>query len=145
MAKQQIVSISGDGGTSEDTIAIPFDGEKLEQLFSMITRGLVWYHWRVYLESGYEVQTQTVTAYGLQVYEDKLLRKNARNRVCEDLGNGTFAYEGAQAVDDPAVTVWKFRIYGGLASYEDDISPSTLGSHLVSMTGPSAAFTRAQT
>jgi hypothetical protein len=142
MAEQRIVSVSGTGGTTAETIAIPFDGEKLENLFSMITRGLVWYHWRVYLESSYRVQTHTITADGLEMYDQKLFRKNARNRVGEDLGSGTFAYEGAQAVDDPGVTVWKFRVYGGLASYEDEISARTLGSHLVSVTGPLTAFSR---
>jgi hypothetical protein len=59
-----------------------------------------------------------------------------------NLGNGTFVYEGVQAVDDPAITVWKLRVYGGLASYEDEIAAETLGSHPVSMTAPSAAFGR---
>jgi hypothetical protein len=76
----------------------------------MITRGLVWYHWGIYLEQGYEVHTQTVTPYSLQQYEERLFRKNARDRISENLGNGTFVYEGVQAVDDPAIPVWKFRI-----------------------------------
>jgi hypothetical protein len=143
MAGQKIVSVTEQEGKQEETIAIPFDGAKLEQLFSMITRGLVWYHWGIYLEQGYEVRTQTVTPYGLQQYEERLFRKNGRDRISENLGNGTFLYEGIQAVDDPAITVWKFRIYGGLASYEDDIAAEQLGSHLVSMTAPSATFTRA--
>lgn len=143
MAGQQVVLVPAEGGTVEQTIAIPFDGEKLEQLFSMIARGLIWYHWGVYLESGYRVQTHTVTAHGLEICEENLFRKNARQRVRETLGGGTFAYEGAQAVDNPAITVWKFSVYGGLASYEDEISPQTMGSHLVSMTGPAAAFSRA--
>jgi hypothetical protein len=66
MAGQRIVSVSEKETKPEETIAIPFDGAKLEQLFSMITRGLVWYHWGIYLEHGYEVQTQTVTPYGLE-------------------------------------------------------------------------------
>lgn len=143
MAGQQVVSAPGDRGSAEETIAIPFDGEKLEQLFSMITRGLLWYHWRVYLEDGYRVQTHTVTAHGMEMCEETLFRKNARNRVREEIGGGTFAYEGAQAFDDPAISVWKFSVYGGLASYETDISPQSLGSHLVSMTGPAAAFRHA--
>jgi hypothetical protein len=143
MVGQRIVSVSEKEAKSEETIAIPFDGTKLEQLVSMITRGLIWYHWGIYLEHGYEVQTQTVTLYGLDKYEEKLFRKNARNRVSENLGNGTFVYEGVQAVDDLAITVWKFRVYGGLASYEDEIAAEMLGSHLVSMTAPSAAFSRA--
>src|SRR5437773_10384251 len=70
----------------------------------------------------------------------KLFRKNVRARVSQSLGNGAFVYEGVQATDDPAITVWKFSVYGGLASYEDEISPETRGSHLISMTAPSSAF-----
>lgn len=143
MAAQQIVSVPGESGAPEETIAIPFEGEKLEQLFSMIARGLAWYHWSVYLGTDYVVQTHTVTAHGLKFYEDNLFRKNARNRVREQVGDGTFVYEGAQAMDDPRITIWKFSVYGGLASYENDISPESMGSHLISMSGPASAFHRA--
>jgi hypothetical protein len=145
MAGQQVVSVPGDRGSTKPTLAIPFDGEKLEQLFSMIVRGLVWYHWRVYLQDGYKVQTHTVTAYGMEMCEETLFRKNARNRIRQDVGGGTFTYEGAQAFDDPGITVRKFSVYGGLASYENEVSPQNLGSHLVSMTGPAASFNRART
>ena len=138
--KQKVVFVPDKDGKLEDTIAIPFEGEKLERLFSMIARGLIWYHWHVYLEDGYEVQTRTVTALGLRHYEEKLFRKNVRAQVSQSLGNGAFVYEGVQATDDPAITVWKFSVYGGLASYEDEISPETRGSHLISIAAPSSAF-----
>ena len=144
MAAQQTVSVPAESGAPVETIAIPFEGEKLEQLFSMIARGLAWYHWGVYLEKDYVVQTHTVTAYGMKLYEEKLFHKNARSRVHEQVGDGTFAYEGAQAIDDPGITIWRFSVYGGLASYENDISPETMGSHLVSVTGPATAFTSAR-
>lgn len=140
---QKIALVPDKDGNLEDTIAIPFDGEKLERLFSMIARGLVWHHWSVYLEHGYEVQTRTVTTRGMQFYEEKLFRKNARARVSENLGNGTFVYEGVQAIDDPAITAWKFTVYGGLASYENTFTPETQGSHLISVTGPLSAFSHA--
>ncbi|MGA2606629.1 MAG: HNH endonuclease [Terriglobia bacterium] len=142
IAGQQIVSAPDKEGKFEETIAIPFEGEKLEQLFSMIVRGLVWHHWRVYLADGYAVQTHTVTTHGLHLCENLLFRPNARDRVQGNHGNGTFIYEGAQAIDDPGITVWKFAVYGGLASYEDLPAPESLGSHLISMTGPLAAFAR---
>jgi hypothetical protein len=63
----------------------------------MVARGLAWYHWRLYLEPGYEVQTHTVTARGLRHYEEKLFCKNVRARVSNNLGNDTFIYEGVQA------------------------------------------------
>jgi hypothetical protein len=109
----------------------------------MIVRGLMWFHWRVYLEDSYAVRTHTVTGHGLRLCEETLFRPNARVRVRGTVGNGAFVYEGNQGVDDPGITVWKFIVYGGLASYEDVITPETLGSHVVSMTGPLATFSRA--
>ena len=47
---QKIVFVPNHEGKLEGTIAIPFDGERLEGLFSMVARGLAWYHWRLYLE-----------------------------------------------------------------------------------------------
>jgi hypothetical protein len=141
--KQKIVSGPDQKGKVEETIAIPFEGEKLERLFSMIARGLVWYHWHVYLEDGYEVRTQTVTADGMKKYDERIFCKHTPDRVTNSLGNGTFVYEGVRDVNDPIRTAWKFQVYGGLASYADEIAAEMLGSHLVSMTAPSAAFSRA--
>src|SRR5262249_7589304 len=77
-------------------MAIPIDGEKLEQLFAMIARGLIWYHWNIHLDKDYEVQVHTVTKAGEQFFDDLLFKKNTRARVHKNLKNGTFIYEGAQ-------------------------------------------------
>ena len=58
----------------------------------------------------------------------------------ENLGDGVFIYEGVQGLDDPVVTVWRFAVYGGLAAYEDVASPEAMGSQIIVLTGPKAAF-----
>jgi hypothetical protein len=36
-----------------------------------------------------------------------------KSHVSGDLGEGTFSFEGTQAVQYPELTMWRFRIYGG--------------------------------
>jgi len=98
---QQVVFVPGDTGSAEQTTAIPFDGEKLEELISMIVRGLIWFHWRVYLEDSHTVRTHTVTAHGLQLCEETLFRPNARDRVRGNLGNGALCTKGLRVWTTP--------------------------------------------
>ena len=94
---------------------IPVEGEKLEQLFRFIARGLVWFHWRVYVDDEtHSVRSLTVHQVFAQALDDFVFKKNARARVYENVGNGAFIYEGVQALDDPALTFWRFLVYGGL-------------------------------
>jgi hypothetical protein len=51
-----------------------------------------------------------------------------------------FYNEGAQAVDDSGITIWRFDIYGGLVSCEDPTAPKTMGSQMIVITAPEAAF-----
>jgi hypothetical protein len=128
------------GGEAVQTITIPFDGSRLEQLFAMIARGLIWYHWNLYLPNNCTVQAHSVTKAGEQLFDELLFRRNARDRVRENLGDGAFVYEGAQAVDDLRITAWRFTVYGGLVSCADPAAPNTMGSQIVVITGPEAAF-----
>ena len=139
-AGQQRVLTKAPGGEHQHTLTIPLDGPRLDELFAMIARGLIWYHWQVYLEKNYAVQTHSVTQFGERFFDDYLFKLNARNRVRGSPGNGAFTYEGAQAVDDPGITIWRFNIYGGLVSCEDPTAPETMGSQTVVITAPEAAF-----
>jgi hypothetical protein len=138
-AGQQNVSTCAPSGEAVQTMTIPFDGERLERLVAMIARGLIWYHWQVYLRNDYAIQVHTVTRVGEQLYDELLFKRNARDRVHGNLGAGAFVYEGVQAVDDPGITAWRFSIYGGLASCEDPATPETMGSQIIVITGPKAA------
>ncbi len=128
------------GGACQHIVTIPLDGPRLDELFAMIARGLIWYHWQIYLEKNYAVQTHSVTRFGERFFDEHLFKLNARNRVRGNLGDGAFTYEGAQAVDDSGITIWRFDIYGGLVSCEDPTAPETMGSQIVVITAPEAAF-----
>ena len=125
------------------SIVVPFHGEKLEALFCLIARGLVWYHWQVYLPGDCFIQTRTVTDAGARYYDERLFKRNSRNRVRGNLGNGTFLYEGAQGVVSPIFTIWRFLVYGGAAfggDGGDERTPAEVSSQIVVITAPNAAL-----
>jgi hypothetical protein len=92
---------------------LPVDPTKLQQLFGLIVRGLVFFHWGNYLKREDKVQVFALTRAGEKTF-DELFRRDVAPSVNVDLGHGTFRYEGAQHVDCPQITVWRFQIYGGV-------------------------------
>jgi hypothetical protein len=110
---------------------IPIDGEKVGQLFSLITRALLWHHWQATLESDrHSVWAGFLNSIGLQLFS-QFFAANANARVRENLGEGTFIYEGVQGTDIPEMSLWLFSIYGrmklsGDASAPNDDWPSSL-------------------
>jgi hypothetical protein len=120
------------------TMTVPIDGDQLEQLFAMIARGLIWYHWKVCLQGDHSVQVHTVTQFGEQVFDGLLFKLSARQRVRADLGDGTFVYEGVQAKDDAELTAWRFSVYGGLAACDDVSVPASFGSQIIVVSGSAA-------
>ena len=122
------------GGLLVPTMTLPVAGEQLINLFKWITRGLVWFHWRVRLTHDHELTVLTLTKAGEEIF-DRQFALNAANRAQQDLKNGTFWYEGAQAGDDPAVTIWRFSIFGGVQFGDPDV-PGEVASRIGVMTGP---------
>ena len=94
------------------TSAIPFDGEKLEKLFALIVKGLMWHHWKVLLGKDCNISVMTPGTMQKNIF-DELQQKNARARLNENLGEGTIIYKAAQGTTNPIISVWEFIIYGG--------------------------------
>lgn len=91
--------------------SIGIDSTRLEKLFAMIARGLAWQHYGVRLGNGFSSIATYFSPAGETLFARML--SNGRNPVADDLGDGTFAYEGAQG-DYPEQTIWRFRFYGGV-------------------------------
>lgn len=53
-------------------------------------------------------------------------------------------YRGAQGTGDAAVSMWVFRIYGGVAFTGDEDNPSEVSSAIDVLTGPGHTFERAK-
>jgi len=95
------------GGTT-----IPLDHVRLDRLFAMIARGLAWHHWQVLLGAGYTAIASTFVDSGMD-WVDQAFTKTPI-RVGRNLGEDTFSYQGAQAVDGAETTFWRFSMYGGV-------------------------------
>jgi hypothetical protein len=113
------------GGTS-----IPLDHAPLEKLFAMIAKALAWLHFGIRLGEGYSATASLFTNEGENWVNGMLA--SGKTRVSGDLGEGTFAFEGAQSEKNPELTVWRFRIYGSVDFGGDKNSAASLA---VAVTG----------
>jgi hypothetical protein len=106
-------------GITQRTITLPFDGEKLGALFALVTRGLAAHHFGVVIPNDYFVGAGALASVA-EPFMASLLKVNARSKVTQSLGDGLISYDGAQATDDPHLTVWRYRIYGGVRLSDGD-------------------------
>lgn len=107
---KQITYYSLNGSPWEAQMSLPFDGGKLLKLYEFITKGLVFYHWGIYLTDEHITKVGLFTKEGEDFFE-RLLAMNG-NRVSGSLGNGTFSYEGVQSHESPFLSVWRMSLYG---------------------------------
>jgi hypothetical protein len=102
-------------------MAVPIKPEKLNALFEMIAKGLVWRHWHIRPDRKTPVWSGILDTKGEEIF-DRLLEGNARSRVDEDLDDGTFSYIGARG-ENPSTSVWIFTIDGNLSLGGDRAAP----------------------
>lgn len=119
--------------TESETLALPIREGTIESLFCSIIKGLTWFHWRVYLPKEYPVETIVLTKHGQSFFQETFFALRAKNRVLENLGDSTIIYEGIQGIDCPEVTIWRFRMYGGMVLAENSELTST---EIGGMSGP---------
>ncbi len=135
--------IKDGGGLYLPTMTLPVDYRKIEHLFRFIAKGLAWHHWGVRLTTDHFLTVLALSRHGEQVFDRKFFHVNNAAHVVNDLGQGTFLYEGVQGIDNPAVGAWKISIYGGLTFGGDPKKPEEGSSVLGVMTGPSKILNRA--
>lgn len=120
-------------GQEQSVMTLPFDGQILHDLFHFIVRGVLFYHWRVALGPEHDSRVISVTQAGEEAFAHFLSKLLVQQSIANDLGNETFVYEGQQGKDDPALTVWKFSVFGGalLAGRGEDQRATTTGLRVV--------------
>ena len=128
-----------EAGSKRRTTALPFEPDKLLGLFRLIARGLSFHHWDTVIPADHTVLASLVNPEYEPMLEQLFLGKgNAYARGAP--GTGSFRYEGKQAIDHPALTIWRFQIYGGIRLVGDERLPSTIASNLwVCSTPPGVA------
>jgi len=124
-------------------MTVPIDADVLLALLGYLAKGLAWHHWQVVIGPAYFVDPLMLNAPGLQRF-NALWGLQAKARVGDMLGAGTFSYEGAQGVTDPGITVWRFTIFGGLRLAGDPRSPHEEVALFGALTGPRAVAAAAE-
>lgn len=84
-----------------------------------MTRGLAAHHFGVVIPNAYYVGAGALAS-AAEPFMMALLAMNARAKVSRSIGDGLISYEGAQGTDDPNLTVWRYRIYGGIRLSDAD-------------------------
>ena len=115
--------------------AFPFDHVRLDSLFAMIARGLVWNHWQTLLGLGYSAIASTFSDAGEHFFAQMFSGWRTPIRASGNLGNNTFSYQGAQATDCREMSIWRFSMYGGVIFGGDPKVPGP-SSLAVAVTGP---------
>ena len=100
-------------GLHAQSMALPFESERLVDLFGYIVRGLLFFHWGVRLTAEHFWEVALLPSGGQRMF-DGFMQMRAKDRVSRNLGNCTFLYDGIQGTDNDAISAWRFSIYGGL-------------------------------
>jgi hypothetical protein len=126
-----------DASPSDTTaLTMPIDNQSFRRLFALITKGLVWHHWRIVLGTGTLVRAEPISDSWSRVYGLFFTMKGV-NRVKVDLGEGTFCYEGLQAEEPQELSLWRFSIYGGVCLARQGTSSNAISTQVLAITGPS--------
>ena len=110
---QNIALVSTGGKAPTPEMVLPLRGRDFIELHHYLTRALASYHFDTIIPSDYHVGAGLLTQVGERCALG-LFGARARARVRKATRGRVFEYEGAQAVDDPALTIWCFKAYGGL-------------------------------
>jgi hypothetical protein len=129
-------------GLHARSMALPFEPERLIELFQYIVRGLMFYHLGVRLTGEHSLEVMLIASDKPNLF-DSLLQQSAKDHVRGNLGNGTFLYDGHQGIDNDAISAWRFSAYGGLKETGYPDIPGEHTSQIGALTGPKRIFERA--
>ncbi|WP_277057778.1 hypothetical protein [Trichlorobacter lovleyi] len=139
-SRDRVFIKEADSAIFQPTTALPIHPDAIEELFGLILKGLSWYHWNVYFADEHQIQVYSLTSFGEDFFENRFFKLNAASRVEVNLGNGTVHYEGIQAQDCAQITVWRFKLYGGLMLAGDPNAPQEQSTQIAAISGPRRCF-----
>lgn len=131
----QSVWIKNDDGRLEDTIALPFEPDKLDALCEYIIKGLIWHEWGVVVPKEYIIKVMTVTQHGFKFFS-YLLNLSPLNRVDRSFAGGGFSYTSTRNNEDAAFSVWHIRFYENLLLAGTDSKINLVSNGICALTGP---------
>lgn len=104
------------------SLQLPIDEALLDELFTFICQGLLFYHYSARIDNAHFVKVGALTEYGEEKFKHEHFPTTEGN-VWDDLGPGIFQYVGKQGVDYPELSMWLMRFYAGV-TLADKSGPS---------------------
>jgi hypothetical protein len=120
-------------------MALPFEPERVIDLFKFIVRGVLFYLWNVRLTADHFCEVHLLASDG-QKFFDRFMQMQSKARVTENFGNGTVMYDGIQGVDSETISVWRFSLYGGFVL----VDPGEESVQIGALTGPKRVAERTE-
>jgi hypothetical protein len=121
------------------SIALPFEPERVVELFKYIVRGVLFHHWSVRLTDEHFCEVQLLASSGSKVF-DRLMQMQSKAQAAGNFGNGTIIYEGIRRLDSDIISVWRFSLYGDVKL----IDPGEEFVQIWAFTGPKRVAERAE-
>jgi hypothetical protein len=120
---------------------IPFDGQKLHDWVAYVAKALLWHHWKVVLSPEHMGYVASLTSTGQNAFAP-VLNKYAQHVAGDNLGNGTFIYQGVQGAEYPEFSLWGFSVYGGLPTLGREGKAGSRSMFLAAFTGDKSLFNK---
>jgi len=133
---QRDVVVANPDGSTQSTIAIPFDYKQCSDLFAMIIKGLLWHHFRSPLPGNYIVRLFPLTDYGLRLFKQHILSLSPDEFEQASLADGAFKYEFTRNPEDPFFSAWVLDFYDSLNMCGVTERGRLLPVHIAALTGP---------
>jgi hypothetical protein len=120
-----------EGGMLVRQMTLPMEGQ-LDKLFALITKALLWHHWKVRLTDDHTVVAGLVPDNFLAPFSGV----PPERRVKATLGGDTVSYAGLWGETDPQMSMWEFTIYGGLQITDETQQPPRTYQKIGATTSP---------
>jgi hypothetical protein len=121
------------------SMALPFEPERVVELFKLVVRGVLFHHWNLRLTDDHFCEVRLLASDGQEIF-DRFMRMRSKATVTENLGNATVIYEGIQGLDSEIISVWRFSLYGGFVL----VDPGEEAIQIGALTGPKRVAERTE-
>lgn len=108
-ASMSQIFIKNNNGILEPRMTIDFGTKQLFELFNYITKALAYLHFNIRINASHSVKSLSAN-----LTLNNFFNGNVEKYTEQDVGNGTIWYRGIQATNNEFLTLWEYRIYGGL-------------------------------
>jgi hypothetical protein len=119
--------------------ALPFEPERLAELFKYIVRGVLFYHWNVRLTEEHFCEVNLLASDGRKIF-DRFMQMRSKAQATGNFGDGTIIYDGIQGLDSDIISVWRFSLYGDVKL----VDPGEEAVQIGAFTGPKRVAERTE-